>query len=229
MGQDEETAGGGAVAIPDDTDALEPTGGEPVFVLRGLPVILDVRVAAAFSVATREVNQAVARNPAKFASSYRFQLTEDERARLMSQGVIAKPGRGGSRRLPYVYTRKGVARLATILDTPSSLAATDRMIDLCTAICQQIALGDSTLVIPEPARHVPDRTTLAQVKRLGERLLEAVADLPEKPVRAESKAANPSDGPEWVSSYRATRPPHVRAALEGAASALAEPFYTFLK
>lgn len=113
----------------------------PVIVLRGVPVVLDTRVAEAFGVPTRQINQAVRRNPLKFGSQHRFQLTQAEVDDLKSQNVISNGGRGGRRYLPFAYTQKGVARLATVLDTPQALAATDRMIDLCTEVYQQLASG----------------------------------------------------------------------------------------
>jgi hypothetical protein len=139
--------------------------------------MLDWVIATAFGVETREVNQAVARNPHKFGPEHRFQLSEQERDFLTSQRVIPKPGRGGSRVLPHVFTQKGVARLATILDTPTALAATDRMIDLCTEVYRQLAQGRSEITVSQPSRHLPDQATIERMRRLREELFEAVADL----------------------------------------------------
>lgn len=44
-----------------------------------------------------------------------FQLTAAEFDSLKSQIVIAKPGRGGSRNLPYAFTEHGVLMLASVL------------------------------------------------------------------------------------------------------------------
>jgi hypothetical protein len=78
-----------------------------VFFARGQPVLLASRVATAFGVETREVNQTVARNPAKFSAVHSFELSEEEMAFLTSRGVISKTGRGDSRSAPRVFAKKG--------------------------------------------------------------------------------------------------------------------------
>ena len=60
--------------------AVEITGGDNktgpvVFELRGVAVMLNADVAAAFGVETRELNQSVARNPRKFGADHSFALT----------------------------------------------------------------------------------------------------------------------------------------------------------
>lgn len=148
-----------------------------VLLIRGVPVMLDSVIAAGFGVETREVNQAVARNPHKFGLEHRFQLSAPEKAFLTSQGVIPKPGRGGSRALPHVFTQKGVARLATILDTPTALAATDRMIDLYTEVHRQLAQGRREITVSQPGRHLPDQAAIGRMQKLQEQVFEAVSDL----------------------------------------------------
>lgn len=164
--------------------AFDPV--QTVKIFRNIPVILDSTVAVAFGVETRQVNQAVKRNPLKFGTQHRFQLTADELEVLRSQGVISKSGRGGSRTLPFVYTQKGLARLATVLDTPQALTATDRMIDLCTEVYQQIAEGRREVVVNQPSRHVPDRDTLSRVAELRNSLYAAISDLLRTKVRPDT-------------------------------------------
>lgn len=160
----------------------------PVIVLRGVPVVLDTRVAEAFGVPTRQINQAVRRNPLKFGSQHRFQLTQAEVDDLKSQNVISNGGRGGRRYLPFAYTQKGVARLATVLDTPQALAATDRMIDLCTEVYQQLASGRRELRVSQPSRYVPDPETLSRVSSLRNSLYAAISDLLRITIRPDSNA-----------------------------------------
>ncbi len=107
--------------------------------VRGELTVLDSTVAQVFGVETREVNQAVKRNLEKFRETHVFQLSTEEVAGLRSQGVIPKPGRGGRRSLPFVFTQKGVARLATILDSPQALEATDLIIDVFIDVQRQTA------------------------------------------------------------------------------------------
>jgi hypothetical protein len=86
-----------------------------ILLLRGHKVMLDADLALLYSVDTRELVQAVKRNSGRFPSDFMFQLTADEFARLRSQIVISKPGRGGRRTPPYAFTEQGVAMLSSVL------------------------------------------------------------------------------------------------------------------
>ena len=88
---------------------------ERILRLRGEYVILDKDIALLFGVTTGALNQAVKRNSNRFPSDFMFQLTAEEFDSLKSQIVIAKPGRGGSRSLPYAFTEHGVLMLASVL------------------------------------------------------------------------------------------------------------------
>lgn len=151
---------------------VEAGGRQDVLLIRGEPVVLAARVAAAFGVATREVNQAVTRNSEKFGDAHTFEPTEQEVAGLTSLGVIPKPGRGGSRALPRVFTHKGVARLATVMSSPQALAATDRIIDTFIAVHQAIASGRKTLQLQRPSPLLA--ATGAQVSALRQKVLDAL-------------------------------------------------------
>jgi hypothetical protein len=159
-----------------------------IILLRNKPVMLDSRVAIAFGTETRAINQTVTRHREKFTSEHCFQLDEKERDFLTSQGVIPKPGRGGSRSLPFVYTQKGVVRLATILNSPQARDATDRMIDLFIEIHQQLALGRGEVSISQPQRILPSSEITGQAKNIRTRLLEAIGDLLVTRINPNSKA-----------------------------------------
>lgn len=172
-----------------DHAATDRDGGvdAAILMVKGNLVMLDRRVADAFGITTRELNQAASRNPQKFTLAHRFQLTVEERDFLRSQGVISK-GRGGQGYLPHVYTQKGVARLATILNTPAALEATDRMIDLCTEIYRQLAQGRTEVTIDQPNRHLPDRTWLEKYARLRDKVFDAVTELLDTPINTRTNA-----------------------------------------
>jgi phage regulator Rha-like protein len=81
--------------------------------IRGIDVMLDSDIAELYGVETREVNQAVARNPDKFPSDFMFELTAGEFANLKSQFVTSSWG--GRRNPPKAFTEQGVYLLATVL------------------------------------------------------------------------------------------------------------------
>jgi hypothetical protein len=146
----------------------------PVLILRDEPVILAASVARGFEVETREVIQAIKRNPDKFSAKHAFELTREEVDLLRSQGVISKPGRGGSRFLPWALSQKGVARLATVLSSPKALAATDVMLDVFIDVYQQLARGQRTLSISSAPKLIPDATLSKQVQDFRSKLLVAL-------------------------------------------------------
>ncbi len=51
----------------------------------------------------------------RFPSEFAFQMSQKEFDSLMSQIAISKSGRGGRRKLPWVFTEHGVAMLSSVL------------------------------------------------------------------------------------------------------------------
>ena len=80
-----------------------------IYLIRGQKVMLDATLAEMYEVETRVLLQAVKRNLDRFPKDFMFRLEPEEADRLRSQTVISKPGRGGRRYLPYVFTEQGVA------------------------------------------------------------------------------------------------------------------------
>lgn len=85
--------------------------------IRGENVMLDSDLAAAYGVTTAILNQAVKRNEARFPADFRFQVSREEFANLMSQFVTSSSGHGGRRKLPWVYTEHGAMMAATVLNS----------------------------------------------------------------------------------------------------------------
>lgn len=162
-------------------------GGGDVLVVRGERVMLDARVAAAFGTETKRVNEAVARNRDKFDERHVFQLTEAETAALRSQATTSNPGRGGARYLPHVFTVKGVARLATVLDTPAALRATDLIIDAFLMVQEQLRKGRRTVSVSDPERYRPTAEQREQSAKLRSKLTSALNRLLDAVVDVESQ------------------------------------------
>ena len=81
---------------------------------RGQRVMLDTDLAVLYGVETRQITQAVKRNPERFPEAFAFKLNEDEWAALRSQTVISKV-RGGRRYAPQVFTEHGALMLSSVL------------------------------------------------------------------------------------------------------------------
>jgi len=88
-----------------------------IFTARGVKVILDSDLAAIYGVSTARLNQQVRRNPDRFPEDFAFELTREEFQVLMLQSATSKVGRGGRRKLPYVFTEHGAIMAANVLKT----------------------------------------------------------------------------------------------------------------
>jgi len=84
--------------------------------------MLDADLAALYGVDTRSLIQAVKRNRSRFPADFMFELNAEEDARLRSQTVISKTGRGGRRTRPYAFTEQGVAMLSSVLRSERAVA-----------------------------------------------------------------------------------------------------------
>jgi phage regulator Rha-like protein len=86
-----------------------------ILMIRGQRVMLDSDLAFLYGVPTKRLNEQVQRNIQRFPGDFMFQLTKDEAERLKSQFATSNVGRGGRRKLPYVFTEHGVAMLSSVL------------------------------------------------------------------------------------------------------------------
>ncbi|HEY8993631.1 MAG TPA: ORF6N domain-containing protein [Lacunisphaera sp.] len=99
-----------------------------ILIIRGKRVLLDADLARYYGVATKALNEAVARNPDRFPDDFSFQLTRVEMQNLMSQFETSSSGaieeqslarkrrtHGGTRKPARVFTQEGVAMLASVL------------------------------------------------------------------------------------------------------------------
>ena len=99
-----------------------------IHVIRDVRVMLDSDVARYFGVTTKQLNQALARNPSRFPIDFAFVLEPQEFASLRSQIVTSKKGRGGRRYMPWAFTEHGVLMLASVLSSEVAVAASVRIV-----------------------------------------------------------------------------------------------------
>ena len=91
-----------------------------IYEIRGKQIMLDSDLARIYKCTngTKDINKAVNRNLNRFPKDFYFQLTKNEYEHLKFQiGTSKINGRGGIRKLPYVFTEQGVAMLSSILKT----------------------------------------------------------------------------------------------------------------
>lgn len=151
------------------------------FTFDGQSVITNTRAAEVFDVETRLVTQAIKTNPEKFdhfSRRYAFELTPAEAESLRSAALISNAGRGGSRASPWLLTRKGVLRLATILKTPKAVEAVDTLIDVFDEVAEQVLRGQTSVTVSQPARLIAaDSDERAEAEGFRRRLRARLEDL----------------------------------------------------
>lgn len=65
-----------------------------IHTIRKQRVVLDAEMAKLYAVPTFRLNEAIKRNEARFPADFRFQLTREEVANLISQNAISSLGHG---------------------------------------------------------------------------------------------------------------------------------------
>jgi hypothetical protein len=122
--------------------------------VRGQRVMFDSDLAMLYGVSTSRLNEQVKRNINRFPDDFMFQLTKQEWSALkshteipniidnhqegvlMSQIAISKPKerRGGTQKLPHVFTRNGIGMLSSILRSETAVEVNIRIMRAFTAI-----------------------------------------------------------------------------------------------
>jgi len=91
-------------------------------------VIIDRDVAELYGVETKRVNEAVTNNPDKFPNDYMFELTKDEKTKVVEYFDHLQPIKY-SPYLPKAFTKKGLWMLATILSSKQAKETTFLIIE----------------------------------------------------------------------------------------------------
>ena len=99
-----------------------------IYLVRGERVMLDSDLAAIYGTTTTRLNEQHRRNRRRFPEDFAFQLSPEEFKRLISQMAISKKGRGGRRKLPWVFTEHGALMLASVLNSPVAIQASVRVV-----------------------------------------------------------------------------------------------------
>lgn len=107
-----------------------------IYVIRNHKVMLDKELAELYQVETRVLNQQVQRNLKRFPDDFMFQLTQSEFESLISQFVISN--RGGTRKLPFVFTEQGVAMLSGVLNSGRAIAVNIQIMRIFTRVRQML-------------------------------------------------------------------------------------------
>lgn len=89
-----------------------------IFCIRGVNVMIDSDLAEIYGVKTKVLNQAVKRNNERFPEHYRFQLSDNELDKLVTNCDRFNKLKHSTSN-PYAFTEQGVSMLASVLNSAS--------------------------------------------------------------------------------------------------------------
>jgi hypothetical protein len=110
-----------------------------IYLIRGQRVMLDSDLAAIYGTSTMRLNEQFRRNRQRFPKDFAFRLTSAEFKRLISQIAISKKGRGGRRKLPWVFTEHGALMLASVLNSKVAIQASVRVVRAFVRLREMVA------------------------------------------------------------------------------------------
>ncbi|MFA4843431.1 MAG: ORF6N domain-containing protein [Candidatus Margulisiibacteriota bacterium] len=109
-----------------------------IYLIRGHKVLLDRDLAQLYGVETKYLNRQVKRNLSRFPAEYMFQLTEKEKAKVVTNWHHLSSLRF-SHQLPYAFTEHGVAMLSAVLNSPRAVKVSILIINTFIRLRQLLA------------------------------------------------------------------------------------------
>ena len=135
-----------------------------------------------YGVTTKPLNRRFAAIADRFPEDFAYQLTQQEFTALISQIAISKPGRGGHRKLPWVFTEHGVAMLSSVLRSPTAVRVN---IEIMRAFVRLRRL------MATPGELVEQLTRLAQTVQMHDEQIQSIIQALECDAGAAGRAAPP--------------------------------------
>jgi hypothetical protein len=105
--------------------------------IRGIQVMLDSDLAGLYKVETGQLTRQVRRNINRFPDGFMFQLTKEESKNLICQ--FGTSSWGGTRKLPFAFTERGVAMLSGVLKSETAVKISIQIMDAFVAMRKFIA------------------------------------------------------------------------------------------
>ena len=99
-----------------------------ILTIRGIQVMIDRDVAAAYQVDTKVLNQAVKRNQERFPNEFRFQLNDAEKYKLVTNCDRLAPLKYSPVN-PHAFTEQGISMLSAILRSETAVRISIQIIN----------------------------------------------------------------------------------------------------
>ena len=99
---------------------------DKIYNIRGQRVMFDSDLAEVYGVSTSRLNEQVKRNKHRFPEDFIFQLTAEEFTNLSQIATGFK--HRDPKKLPYVFTEHGAVMLASVLNSPTAIEASIKVV-----------------------------------------------------------------------------------------------------
>ncbi len=109
-----------------------------IFMIRGHKIMLDTDLAELYGVPTKALNQAVKRNKDRFPQDFMFQLSEQEKAEVVTVCDHLRKLKF-SPTLPYAFTEHGSIMLAAVLNSPIAVQASIHVVRAFVRLREMLA------------------------------------------------------------------------------------------
>jgi hypothetical protein len=111
---------------------------DTIYLIRGQRVMLDFDLARTYGVTTKRLKEQFRRNAERFPDDFAFKLTNQELTSLRSQ-IATSSLHGGHRHLPVAFTEHGALMLASVLNSPTAVEASVRVVRAFVLMREQLA------------------------------------------------------------------------------------------
>src|SRR6266699_3333957 len=122
---------------------LKPVG-SLILTIRGCKILIDADLADIYGVETRALNQAVKRNSERFPRDFIFQLSAEEKLKVITNcDHLARLKFAKS--LPIAFTEHGALMAATVLNSPQAVAMSVYVVRAFSQMREQLAANREIL------------------------------------------------------------------------------------
>ncbi len=122
---------------------LKPVG-SLILTIRGCKILIDADLADIYGVETRALNQAVKRNSERFPRDFIFQLSAEEKLKVITNcDHLARLKFAKS--LPIAFTEHGALMAATVLNSPQAVAMSIYVVRAFIQMREQLAANREIL------------------------------------------------------------------------------------
>lgn len=104
-----------------------------IYTIRGVQVMVDRDLAELYGVETKRLNEAVKRNIERFPEKFRFQLTDDEKLKLVANCDRFRLLKHSSSN-PFVFTEQGIAMISAVLRSETAIEVSIRIMEAFVAM-----------------------------------------------------------------------------------------------